>query len=103
MPNTKNRFWHVDGTIPVALIVTILLAILGQFAGGIWYFSQMSTKVDAIETAMQRVQGNVSIMTESMNRVSERTARLEAQSALNGAAMIRLDDKFDHILDRGRH
>lgn len=49
-PSPRRRAedkWHVGKEIPIVLI----MAVLAQTAGGIWWMAQMSAKIDALATA----------------------------------------------------
>ena len=41
--------WHIDRRVPLALIVTIVLAILAQTAAGIWFISDLNRRVGNLE------------------------------------------------------
>ena len=47
-PPDDNK-WHLDRRVPLALIVTIVLAILGQTAAGIWFISDLNRRVGNLE------------------------------------------------------
>lgn len=62
MPTEDNK-WHLDKKVPIALI----LAIVGQTAMGVWWASNISTRVDNLEKA----NGASVILTEKVIRLEE--------------------------------
>ena len=44
--DTDNQ-WHLDKRVPISII----LAMLGQFAGGLWFIARLDARIIALETA----------------------------------------------------
>lgn len=70
--------WHLDKRVPVAIILTLLL----QFAGIVWFASQLSARVDVLERALLsapadrerlvRVETTVVAIDRRLERMEER-------------------------------
>lgn len=63
MTEERESDWHLDKRIPIALIITILL----QTGGAIWWASSTSTRLQAVERTLQS------------DGATARLARLEVQ------------------------
>lgn len=78
--NPKEQ-WHLDKRVPVALIVTILTG----YAGGIWWVSDLSHKVD----------NNTKDIVKMENAISERAA----QNTDASNRIIRIEEKLANQTD----
>lgn len=50
----EDKQWHLDRRVPLALIVTIIAGILGQTAAGVWFISDLYTRVNFLETGAEQ-------------------------------------------------
>lgn len=48
MSDSASREWHLDKRVPLALIFMLLM----QFAGLVWWGSQISARLDVLERAV---------------------------------------------------
>lgn len=78
----SDRAWHLDKRIPVAIIITLL----AQFGGAIWFFSQLDGRVYRLE------QSGASRQDER-----DRIIRLEAGLAGIKEYLQRIDQKIDRL------
>lgn len=86
-PIPSKEQWHLDKKVPI----TIILAMLGQFAGGLWFVGRLDARIIALETA-QTAQ-------------AERDARQDT-SHNDSLTLIREDmreisRKLDRLVERG--
>lgn len=78
-----NEHWHLRKEIPVALI----LAILVQTGGALWWAASMTTRMDQIERRME----NAAIRSQNVDN-------LVAQQATQIAVLVsRIDDQTRRI------
>lgn len=56
----RDERWMVDRHVPVTLIATLML----QFAGGIWYASQITTRITDIEKQLSAAAPQESRLTK---------------------------------------
>ena len=47
MAIVADNQWHLDKRVPISII----LAMLGQFAGGLWFIARLDARIIALETA----------------------------------------------------
>lgn len=82
--------WRIDKHIPLALIVTIL----GQGAGVVWWGSQVQQQVADHERRL---------VTQESAKVGERIAVIEAQMKDSKELQLEMNRKLDRIMsgDRG--
>lgn len=48
-----NRYWHVGREIPIALIITIAVAFLGQTVAAVWWVALTSSRIEQLERKME--------------------------------------------------
>lgn len=74
MPERGAESWHLDRRVPVAIILAIAL----QTAGAVFWFGQLSTRVDTIENWIsdnRRIDARLSVLeanTTEIRRILER-------------------------------
>lgn len=78
--------WHLDKKVPVALIITIMM----QTAGGIWFISKLDSRVAALEQATAYKADN-----------RERIVRLETEIPQIKEMLGRIDRKLDRLTTNG--
>jgi len=47
--DTSDSRWHWDRKIPIALILTLLMAFAGQTSTALWWASKMDSRVENLE------------------------------------------------------
>lgn len=71
--------WHVDKKIPIALIVTIVLAILGQTIAGTVWITRIDTKVDNTITRVEILERSKEAAALAAQPQTERLIRVETK------------------------
>jgi Tfp pilus assembly protein PilO len=71
----QDGSWHLDKRVPVALI----LALLVQFAGGIWFISSLAKDVATHERQITRLDGQIEVIRNSSQRQAVQLGRIEEQ------------------------
>ena len=85
MNDEANEQWHLDKRVPVAII----LALLGQTVGFVWFQSKLDSRVGQLEAR--------AVIAESYG---ERLTRLEERLQSTNAILERIDKKIDKALDQ---
>lgn len=85
--------WHVTKGVPIALIVTLLI----QMVGSIWYFRGL---VSDIADTQRRV--TVLESARGAERVSERLAVVESQVTDTKAGVLRIETSVQKLVERTR-
>ena len=87
----QENGWHLDKKVPIGLIVALLV----HLAGSVWFASAMvsenrdtTRRVGALEQA------------RSTERVSERLAVVESQTADTKAATLRIEANVQKLVER---
>ena len=70
------KHWSIDRRIPLALIVTLLM----QFGGFIWWFSSVESRLTMKEQRLTRVEQRLDDDQRSIATIGERLARIEERS-----------------------
>lgn len=89
-PSTR---WHVDRNVPIALIVTIVI----QGAIGVWWASDITSRLRLIETAEATARGDASTLIKLSDARYERLIRLEEKLASMLNTIDRIEKKIDSI------
>ena len=77
MPDNRDSQWHLDKRVPVALIITML----SGYAGGIWWISEMNSRMNNIERAQLQSSGDsgqIIRFDERLRSIERVITRLEA-------------------------
>ena len=82
-----SNSWHVDKRVPVALIFTLLF----QGSIGIWWGSQISARVAALEESRLELRNN-----------PDRITRLETALSAVQRTVEKIDLKMDRVLSTPR-
>jgi Tfp pilus assembly protein PilO len=85
-PTPSDNGWHLDKKVPISIIV----AMLAQFAGGLWFISKLDSRVGALEDriASQRERDNLQDQ-QSASSLSLLRGQLD-----------RMDAKLDRLVER---
>ena len=76
MIDPASESWHLDKRIPVALI----LALLAQFGGGVWWISSIESRVTFLEKQaiiVNTVPIDISGMKEQLRGIEKSLERVE--------------------------
>lgn len=88
MQKDETGKWHLDKRVPITLIVAILV----QSAGFVWFISKMDSRIVALETA---------------NNVQKERDDRQDRASMDAASMIRSDlrdlgQKIDRLIERSK-
>jgi hypothetical protein len=83
--------WHVDKTIPLALIFAIVM----QGAIGVWWAGSLSSRLLNVEAAETSHSTQVEAMVRLQEQRYERIVRLEEKLAAQGTTLDRIEKKID--------
>mgnify|MGYP003501698757 FL=1 len=87
-PDDDAAHWSVDRKIPIAVI----LAILVQTAGGVWWLSSINSRVNALERADTVARAIV-------QQQSDRIDRTETARIIMDGRLIRVEERTETILE----
>jgi len=89
----NGESWHLDRRLPVAIIVALVM----QSAGAVWWASKIDAKQDALESRLAEVETTNRRQYDRMNseriisnNVSNRLSRMEGTLVVMGGQMDRL-------------
>ena len=97
MPNSRPRAgdlepWHLDKRVPIAMI----LALLAQTGGMIWWAASISTRVDDQSRRVMALEGSRETVQTIMSDLRADTAVLRSEAA----ATRRHLDRIERLLGR---
>lgn len=87
MSDPADNHWHLDKKVPITLIVVLLV----QFAGGIWYAGRSTQRQDEHERRINTIE---------QQNVSGRLGSVEGQLHDVKAGVSKINDKLDRIIER---
>lgn len=82
----RQRGWHVDRTIPLALVFMLFV----QTAGALWWASNVTSRVQAAEVSL-------SSLAQDSNHRNEQVTRLEVLIDVTGKKLDQIDAQLDEI------
>ncbi len=88
--------WHLDRRIPVALILVILL----QTVGVVWWAASTSARVDAVEKSIVFNQISNRRNWDKLNEDGDKVANTAERVAAMEATLGHVARQLDRILDR---
>ena len=94
-----DTHWTVDRHIPIALIMTLLL----QTAGVVWWAATLSSRVDALEKLVNAATSERYRAGEARADFALRDARISYNAQETGEVkevVVRIDGKIDRLLER---
>ena len=90
MPGAQDP-WHLDKRVPVALIIAILL----QTAGAIWWAANISSRVDHVERRTVSLEDADRRMADTAVRVAETLAAIKTSQDDTRRALDRIERHID--------
>ena len=110
---STGRGWHLDKTVNLPLIFTVLAGLSGEAAATIWWGSSINTRVASIEehnlqqdAIVAKIQSDASNDRDRLRDLATaadvRSARLEERSTAMDNTLNRLETKMDKLIDNGR-
>ncbi len=87
-----DRHWHLDKRVPVALILTIL----AQTIGAVWWAASLSARVDVLERDWARFAA----VAERLRMQEDRQTRADVRLQSLYARLDRIERKLDMLLEK---
>ena len=84
------QHWSIDRRIPLALIVTLLV----QFSGFIWWFSSVESRLTMKEQRLARVEQRLDDDQRAIATIGERLARIEERSNAQIDLLKRIEQRL---------
>jgi hypothetical protein len=88
--NLPETHWTIDRRIPLALIVTLLM----QFGGFVWWFSSVESRLTIKEQRLTRVEQRLDDDQRAISAIGERLARIEERSNTQLEILRRIDGRL---------
>ncbi len=92
MKNADDHHWHLDKRVPVALILTIL----AQTIGAVWWAASLSARVDVLERDWARFAA----VAERLRLQEDRQTRADVRLQALYTRLERIERKLDMLLER---
>lgn len=86
MASTSQEQWHLDKKVPIGIIVAMLV----QFAGGLWFVSKLDSRIYTLETA--------AVMQREIDQRQDDSARATRAEVLR--QLERIDEKLDRLIEK---
>ena len=83
----KDQQWHLDKKVPISII----LAMLGQFGGGLWFIARLDARIIALETAQ----------VAQLERDNRQDSSHNTALGLLREDMREINRKLDRLVERG--
>lgn len=80
--------WHLSKSIPISIIGALML----QFAGAVWMFSQMDASIENNDERITRVETRTDVIESRAQEQAVQLGRIETQ-------IITLVDRIDRVVD----
>ena len=88
-PEAEYVGWRIDKHIPIAVLVALLL----QTSGIVWWASSITSRVDMLEKSTSSWQA-------SREKIPERVTRVEVSLESINASLLRIERKLDNEVDK---
>ncbi len=89
---SEKQAWHLDRKVPVGIMITILF----QAAGGLWFLSKLDSRLDVIEKQdVENVQVNNAFFALEASMQATQASQLRIESHLE-----KMDDRINRILEK---
>ena len=96
MPPAKpsDESWHLDKKVPVAIIVVIV----GQFLGGLWFMARLDARVEEQATRLAKTEAQISSIDREARDFGTRIARIEEKTS----SMLTILQRIERFIDGNR-
>lgn len=94
LADTDSKHWTLDKKIPVALI----LAMLGQFAAGVWVYATLTAHVARLQADQLSMSVQVDQLRAGRENSSARITGLEATSVAIDRRLERIEVGLDRVV-----
>jgi hypothetical protein len=92
---SEKEHWVVDKKIPVALVITLLV----QTGGVIWWSSQLNSRVNMIEERNLKLEIEIGKLKDNGGEIRERFAKAETTMLAFVETTRRIEAKLDRLID----
>ncbi len=82
----EGRKWHLEKGVPIGIIVAMMV----QFMGGLWFVSKLDARVYALETA--------AVMQREVDQRQDDSSRATRAEVLR--QLERMDEKLDRLIEK---
>lgn len=93
--------WHVGKEVPIVLI----LAVIAQTAGGVWWMAQMSSKLDGAVSTIAEIKNERYTREDARRDTQLLDARFQTQQNVDREQerrMLNLESRVDRMEQRGK-
>lgn len=90
-PEKKSEPWHLDRKVSI----TLILAIVAQTCGAVWWAATLDSRVKAFEDKVTRVEAKI----DAQHDDPVRLARLEGGRDEQNRRLDRIEAKLDRLLE----
>ena len=94
MPDIAPDHWTLDKKVPVAII----LVIIGQFVGGLWFMSKLDSRVEDQDRRLLRAEAQIGSIDKDAREAGGRLIRLEEKMS----AMLAILQRVERALEADR-
>ena len=95
-PQEDRDGWHLDKRVPVAMIV----AIVGQFAGFIWWAATTDARLIDHARRIDRMEISSTEAGRALNNLSEKFARVDERMAAQLEILRRIETELTRQRER---
>ncbi|MCF6221647.1 MAG: hypothetical protein L3J65_11090 [Robiginitomaculum sp.] len=89
---SEKPAWHLDRKVPVGIIITILF----QAAGGLWFLSKLDSRLDVLEKQdTENVQVNKAFFALEANMKSTQASQIRIEKSLD-----KMNDRLNRLVEK---
>ena len=92
----SKEHWMIDKKVPAALIFAIFM----QGVVGVWWASDITSRLESIESAEAGMEENVESLVKLSDARYEKIIRLEEQLAATKTILGRIESKIDGFVGK---
>ena len=89
--DSKAEGWHLNKSVPVAIILTIL----GQFLIGLWFIAKLDSKVEEQALRLAKTEAQISTIDREARDFGTRIVRIEEKTSSMLAILQRVERFID--------
>ena len=89
-PNSPNDHWSLDRKVPVAIVITLVLQIVG-FA---WYAAKLDSRVEEQAARLAKTEAQILVIDRDARDFGVRMARIEEKTGTMLSILERLERRF---------
>lgn len=85
--------WTLDKKVPVAII----LVLIGQFLGGLWFISKLDSRLEDQDKRLVKAEAQIGVIDKDAREAAGRLIRVEEKSTAMLAILQRLERALDDM------